>query len=30
MFNHYFIDSQQTVKTMDVSTDVTETSINSE
>ena len=30
MFNHYFIDSQQTIKTMNVSIDVTETSNNSE
>ena len=30
MFNYYFIDSQHTIKTMDVSTDVTETSNNSE
>ena len=30
MFNHYFIGSQQTIKKKDVSTDVTETSTNSE
>ena len=29
-FNHYFIGSQQTIKTKNVSIDVTETSTNSE